>query len=247
MREPPVFGYDRSLMSNSNRTLSPITRERANDAVHSAMRQAILSSVLRPGQRLNIPELADQLNVSLTPVRNAVQLLAAEGLIEVRPRSGTYVASVTVEDVLETFQIRRALECLGAELACQSMNPKEFETLRALLAAMRKPIRNDEERAQHERDNATFHLSILTAARNARLMDFYNRLNAHIQIARIHAADSDWKSRLKDERMEHEEIVDAIDARDPARAAEAVRAHLDRACASLVQAIRARMLANGAA
>ncbi len=220
--------------------LSPISRERANDAVHAAIRQAILTSVLRPGQRLNVSELADQLNVSLTPVRNAVQLLAAEGLIEVRPRSGTFVANVNAADVLETFQIRRALECLGVELACSQITAAETDRLRDLLTAMRRPIRNDEDREQHQRDNAEFHLSILRAARNGRLLDSYHRLNAHIQIARIHASDAEWKSRLKDERREHEEIADAITARNAELAVRAMRAHLDRACASLMQAIRAK-------
>lgn len=218
--------------------LRPITRERANDAVHAALRQAILTSVLRPGERLNVSELADELNVSLTPVRNAIQLLAAEGLIDVRPRSGTFVASVRASDVVETFQIRRALECLAAELACAQITTHELDHLRDLLGVMRKPIRTEEDRAQHERDNAVFHLTILRAARNSRLIDAYDRLNAHIQIARIHASDTDWKSRLKDERREHEEIVDAIAAHETERAIRAVRAHLDRACSSLLDAIR---------
>lgn len=220
--------------------LSPITRERANDAVHAALRDAILTSVLRPGERLNIPDLAKQLDVSLTPVRNAVQLLAAEGLIEVRPRSGTFVANVSAEDVKETFQLRRALECLAAELACEAMSAREVAALRGLHRSMCKPIRDERDRAQHERDNVAFHLAILNASRNSKLIDANQRLNAHIQIARIHAADSAWKNRLQDESREHEEIVNAIASKDAARAVQAVRAHLDRACASLVQAIEAK-------
>jgi DNA-binding GntR family transcriptional regulator len=217
--------------------LSPITRERANDAVYSALRQAVLTSVLKPGQRLNSTELAAQLGVSLTPVRNAIQLLAAEGLIEVHPRSGTFVATVNANDVRETFEIRRALECLAVELATARVTGKELDHLRALLAAMKKPVRNEEELLQHQTDNARFHLTILEAARNGRLLDAYQRLNAHIQIARIHAAETDWKSRLKDERLEHEEIVDSIAAADPARAVKAMRGHLDRASVSLIDAI----------
>lgn len=218
--------------------LRPIVRERANDAVHASLRQAILTSTLRPGERLNVSELAEELEVSLTPVRNAIQLLAAEGLIEVRPRSGTFVASVRAADVVETFQIRRALECLAAELACQNITTHELAQLRDLLAVMRKPIHSEEDRAQHERDNAAFHMAILRAARNSRLIDSYDRLNAHIQIARIHASDAEWKSRLKEERREHEEIVDAIATHETDRAVRAVRAHLDRACHSLLEAIR---------
>lgn len=227
--------------------LTPITRERANDAVYSALRQAVLTSVLKPGQKLNVSELADQLGVSLTPVRNAIQLLAAEGLIEVHPRSGTFVATVYVNDVRETFEIRRALECLAVELATIQITNKELDRLRALLAAMKKPVRNEEELLQHQQDNARFHNTILESARNGRLLDAYQRLNAHIQIARIHAAEPDWKSRLKEERNEHDEIVDAIAAGDGPRGARAMRAHLDRACSSLIQSIERKKVEKTAA
>jgi GntR family transcriptional regulator, rspAB operon transcriptional repressor len=217
--------------------LTPISRERANDAVYSALRQAVLTSILKPGQKLNVSELALQLGVSLTPVRNAIQLLAAEGLIEVHPRSGTFVATVNANDVRETFEIRRALECLAVELATTHITGKELDQLRALLASMKKAVRTEEELLQHQQDNARFHMTILESARNGRLLDAYQRLNAHIQIARVHAAEPDWKSRLKDERAEHEEIVDAIASGDGPRGALAMRAHLDRACASLIQSI----------
>ena len=102
---------------------------------------------------------------------------------------------------------------------------------------MKKPVRTEDELLQHQQDNARFHLTILESARNGRLLDAYQRLNAHIQIARVHAAEPDWKSRLKDERNEHEEIVDAIASGDGARGARAMRGHLDRACASLIQSL----------
>ncbi len=220
--------------------LSPITRERANDAVHTALRQAILTSVLRPGERLNIAELAEQLRVSLTPVRNAVQLLAAEGLIDVRPRSGTFVATITLEEVVETFQIRGALESLAAELACSCINAEQIEGMRRLLRALARPVRTIADRHQHERDNAALHMAMVLASRNTRLLEAYHRLNAHLQIARVHSEDSAWKQRLRDERMEHDEIVDALEARDAERAVRAVRVHLDRACQALIRSMEAR-------
>ena len=227
--------------------LSPITRERANDAVYSSLRQAVLTSVLKPGQRLNISDLASQLGVSLTPVRNAIQLLAAEGLIEVHPRSGTFVATVNANDVRETFEIRRALECLAVELASTHITGKQLDQLRTLLGAMRKSVRNPEELLQHQTDNAQFHLLILEAARNGRLLDAYQRLNAHIQIARVHAAEPDWKGRLRDERAEHEEIVDAVAASDPPRASKAMRSHIERASASLIEALERKKSDKAAA
>lgn len=231
------------MMPVSMTKLSPITRERANDAVHTALRQAILTSVLRPGERLNIAELADQLRVSLTPVRNAVQLLAAEGLIDVRPRSGTFVATITAQDVVETFQIRGALEGLAAELACGLITADQVDGMRRHLRALARPVRTVADRQQHERDNAALHLALVVASRNGQLLEAYHRLNAHIQIARVHAEDANWKDRLRDERLEHDEIVDALEARHPERAVRAIRVHLDSACNALTRAFDARQSA----
>ena len=217
--------------------LKPIRQERASDAVYAALRQAILSRVLRSGEKLDVNQLAVQLNVSLTPVRNAIHLLAAEGLIEVRPRSGTCVASVTATDVRETFEIRRALECLAVENACTAITAEELADLRDMLAVLNQPVKEDLERQRHEHHNARFHVAILKAAGNERLIAAYQRLNAHIQIARIHADETGWRLRLDRERAEHVEIVDAIAVRDASRAVQAMRTHIDRACESLVKAI----------
>lgn len=220
--------------------LKPIKQERANEAVHAALKQAILSSLLRPGERLNVPDLAEQLGVSLTPVRNAVQLLAADGLIEVRPRSGTFVARLSAQDVRETFEIRCALECLAAEKAAATMNPVAIRRLRDLLSELNQPISTDEQRAVHERNNTEFHNMIVAAATNQRLLDSYQGLNAHIKIARIHSREVDWRSRLEQERQEHTAIVDAIASHDPVRAAAAMRLHITRACESLAAAVERR-------
>src|SRR4051794_1765784 len=104
-------------------------RERAVDAVYQAIRQAILSSRLKPGERLNVDDLAEKLGVSLTPVRGAIQQLSTEGLIEIRPRSGTFVAQLTERDVEETYKIRCALECLAAEEVIGRLDKAELATL----------------------------------------------------------------------------------------------------------------------
>src|SRR5207237_6695976 len=103
--------------------LTKIHRERAVDAVYQALRQAIVSSLMKPGERLNVDELAAKLGVSLTPVRSAIQQLATEGLVDILPRSGTFVASLSIQDVEETFDIRCALEQLAGEKACRNVTP----------------------------------------------------------------------------------------------------------------------------
>src|SRR6185503_19232983 len=146
----------------------------------------ILGSMMKPGERMNIEELASKLGVSLTPVRHAIQQLSNEGLVEIKPRSGTFVASLSAKDVEETLEIRCALECLAAERAIENISREQIKRLKELLKAMRQPVRNDDERKAHERDNSEFHEVLILASGNQRLREMYAALHAHIQIARIH-------------------------------------------------------------
>jgi DNA-binding GntR family transcriptional regulator len=216
--------------------LTRLKRESAVDAVHNSLRQAILNSLLRPGERLDVSELAEKLGVSLTPVRNAVHLLASEGLVEIRPRSGTFVTVVTAEDVRETFDIRCALECLAAERAIANIGPEEIRRLKTLLKNLRRAGRT----TAHEQYNAEFHLVIVHAAGNKRLLEMYTELNAHIRIARIHAAEADWTERLAQEQSEHEEIVEAIGNHQTGRLIKALRLHIFRARDAMVAAIASK-------
>src|SRR5256885_316654 len=122
--------------------LGKIERRLAVDDVYRAIREAILDRRFPPGMRLNVEELASQLGVSLTPVRTATQLLAAEGLITVHSRRGTFVATLTRRDLEETFDIRCALECLAAEKAAVCLTAEHIERARKLLAVLAKPVKN---------------------------------------------------------------------------------------------------------
>lgn len=220
--------------------LPRLQRERAVDAVYQALRGAIVSYAIRPGDRLNIEELAGKLGVSLTPVRGAIQQLATEGLIEIRPRSGTFVATLSAQDVEETFQIRCALECLAGEAAIGNLGTQELKRLKELLKSLRRTVRNEEDRVAHDRDNSEFHQILVDASRNRRLIEMYEALNAHIKIARVHAGERDWTDRLDDERAEHEAIVAAIESKDAAAITAALRKHIYRAKDALVGAITSR-------
>lgn len=220
--------------------LPRIQTERAVDAAYKALRQAIVSASLAPGARLDVDDIAGQLGVSLTPVRGAIQRLAAEGLVEIRPRSGTLVASLTWDDLKETFQIRAALESLAAELASQTLTPAHLRRLKDLLKALKKPLRTPQDRERHEQLNSEFHQVIINASGNRRLGELYTALHAHIQIARVHASESDWSSRQRQESAEHQAIVAALESHDAAAAADAVRRHVQRAADVLLAALRDR-------
>jgi GntR family transcriptional regulator, rspAB operon transcriptional repressor len=227
------------MMGLTNRMeLGKIERRRAVDDVYQAIREAILDRRFPAGMRLNVDELASQLGVSLTPIRSALQLLAAEGLVEVHSRSGTFVATLSHRDLEETFDIRCALECLAAEKAAE-LTEEHLEKARKLLAMLAKPIKNDGQRKVHEQANSEFHNLIIQSAGNQRLADMYESLQAHIAMCRVHRQDENWELRLPKEQQEHEEIVQAMERRDPKALVKALRNHILRAKEVLVENLRA--------
>jgi DNA-binding GntR family transcriptional regulator len=227
------------MMGLTNRMeLGKIERRRAVDDVYQAVREAILDRRFPAGMRLNVDELASQLGVSLTPIRSALQLLAAEGLVDVHSRSGTFVATLSRRDLEETFDIRCALECLAAERAA-NLTEEHLEKARKLLAILAKSIKNDSQRKVHEQANSEFHNLIIQSADNQRLADMYESLQAHIAMCRVHRQDGNWELRLPKEQQEHEEIVQAMERRDSKALVKALRNHILRAKEVLVGNLRA--------
>jgi DNA-binding GntR family transcriptional regulator len=216
-------------------TLPKLDRTRASDSVFEVLRDSILTRVFRPGDRLDVKAVATQLGVSPTPVKDAINRLAAEGLIDVRPRSGTYVAEISPQAVAETFEIRRALECLAAETLVPRITPELIERFEKLIDALEIPIEDDGTRLIHDESNVHFHLLIVEASGNQRLLELYHSLNAHLTIARIHLRRRPDNARLDQERREHRAIVDAIVARDAKRLVEVLGQHIRRAGQALVE------------
>jgi len=219
--------------------LPRLHRERTVDAVYAVLRDSILTHRMAPGERLHADELTRKLGVSLTPVRHALQQLATEGLVEVKPRSGTFVANLTPKDVAETFAIRRALECLAAEGAIENAGENELRKLKELLQKLSKPVRTDRDRRAHEQHNEEFHKLLVRLGGNHRLCEIYESLNAHLKIARAHRNEADWPARLREEQSEHEAIFEALENRDLEALKSSLTHHIGRAGQCLLAAVSA--------
>ena len=220
--------------------LIKLKRKRATDEVYEALRQAILTRSFKAGERLQVEEIAQKLGVSLTPVRHAIQQLSTEGLIEIHPRSGTYVATLSAHDIEETFEIRCALECLAAEKALSNLADGKLARLRELLKLLGEPVAGENDFRRHEKLNLELHRIIIDTAGNKRLAEMYESLNAHIKIARIHggkAGGNGFSDRLAEEQAEHEAIVDAIESRDSKLVTAALRKHIYRAKDALISTL----------
>jgi DNA-binding GntR family transcriptional regulator len=220
------------------KTLPRLSRSRASDSVFDILRENILGRGFRPGDRLDVRALADQLGVSATPVKDAINRLAVEGLVEIRPRSGTFVAELAPDAVAETFEIRRALECLAAERVVTQLTPDLLARFRDVVDAMDRPVSTERDRTEHERKNVELHTLLVEASGNRRLTELYRSLNAHLTIARIHSRRRPDDDRLEQERREHRAILEALVTRDAAALVSALDRHIRRAGSALVGDLR---------
>ena len=186
-------------------------------------------------------ELAAELGVSLTPVKDALTRLEAEALIQIRPRSGTFVSAVSPDDVAEAFDIRCALECLAAEKALARATHEDVADLRG--SPWRSPnpaTRAHRSAAATRRATSTFTSG---SSRSPAAAGWSRCTRASTRTSRSPASTrvtADWKTRLADERREHLEIVAAFEARDAAALVAALRHHILRAADSLVRDLRQR-------
>ena len=223
-----MAGWQSKNSSGGAAKLPKIRRRRIADEVYDRIRAAILEKNFLPGDRLNIPELATRFDVSQMPVRQAIGRLADAGLVEIKPRSGTFVAKIDAEDVAQSFEIRRALECLAGESAVQNVTDAELARIENLIVELEASVGANGDAERHDQLNTEFHRRIVALSRNGKLVEMYEQLNAHIKIARIHLSSGGWARRVDLEKKEHREIARALRERKASRLVKALRSHIER-------------------
>jgi DNA-binding GntR family transcriptional regulator len=198
-------------------------------SAYERIKEAILSGVLRPLERITEGDVAARLGLSRTPVREAFGLLAAEGLIIVVPQRGSFVSQLRIDDILEIYQIRTPLECMAARIAAETIDESALAELDRLVEG--EAARQGARRARESLDaSAEFHRIVVACVRNRRLEALITQLQSQVHRARVL-----WPStlrRLDETWKEHAELLAAFRARDPDAAERRMRAHLERARAS---------------
>lgn len=222
--------------------LGPLSTESVTDSVYRLLREAILEGTLDLGEQLHPERVAAELGVSRTPVHQALAILGREGLVEVVPRKGTFVARLLMEDVEETLDIRRCLEVLACETAIVKATAKDIQELRLLSKAVKDIISDPS--AQNEVDrirahiiaNFVFHEFLVQLSGNRKLTEIYGHLvKIQQQIAKVRYAGESWKDRVVREVEEHDLIIQALENRDLPALQAHVDQHVRRAKQSLTQ------------
>lgn len=212
-----------------NRKLSPIQLDLyqpLREVVYETLREAIRSGVLTSGERLMEIQVAEELGVSRTPVREAIRRLEAEGLVVMLPRRGTYVSDMSLRDISDVFEIREALEVLAVGLAAERITDMEMEALERMMIEFDEVVTKNDVDGLVELD-IRFHTKLYEASRNIRLITILNNLRE--QTTRFRMTSMSVPGRMQDTLDEHRAIVEALGRRDPEEAAKVTQYHLAQA------------------
>ena len=198
-----------------------------NEQAYRWVRDRLLDRQFGPGEKLSLQALADELGVSRSPVHQALTRLVTEGLVTATRRRGYAVRPITTRLMQETHDARAALEQFAVEEAIDRISPAELAALRAALERTIEPVRDGElvDKLAYLRANEGFHELIVDLPANSVVSDMYRRLNVHRLMARAYLSLS--VSAAGDSSAEHTAIVEALEARDLARARSAVRANAE--------------------
>jgi DNA-binding GntR family transcriptional regulator len=193
------------------------------DQVYTAIRDRITSGSLPRGARVHQEDLAEELGVSRTPVREALRRLAAEGLVEMRTNRGARVADVDQAGMRVSYEARTVIEPGAARLAAGRRLEEPLARMRAAVAAQRRSLRNVQRSFEANRE---FHLALAAASGNEFLTQFAERLWVARIGETIYERQVETQERMLLDVREHEQIIEAIEAGDGRRAESLTRRHL---------------------
>ena len=214
---------DFSMSTEGVKQLPKLARQRLHDTVVEHLRSFIIEGTLGTGTKLNERELCETLGISRTPLREALKVLAAEGLIEISPNRGASVARMSELEIREAFELMSGLEAFAGELACERITADELDEIKALHYAM-IVCKNQNDLPGYYQRNRAIHDLINLAARNSALRQTYMALNWRIQALRFRSnlQTPKWDRAVHD----HEEMIQALEARDGKRLSAILRQHL---------------------
>ena len=207
-----------------------------HQGVLSELRDYIVAGGVPAGARVPERELCERLRVSRTPLREALKVLAAEGLVQLLPHRGAWVRAYSEADMRHLFELVGALEAAASRLACERITQEELLDLRALHMAMYEAyMRRD--LPEYVRLNQAIHLAILEAARNPMLLDTYENLSARLRRLRFAAdaiAGDGWSRAMR----EHEEMIVALGDRNGPVLAEIMHRHIRAKCEAVCKSLQ---------
>jgi DNA-binding GntR family transcriptional regulator len=199
--------------------------EQNDDSLLTRLRELVLGGDYTPGTALSEVRLAELFDVSRTPVREALKQLQVEGLVEIRPKVGTFVRQITRREIVEMFEVKEILEGMAARLMARRGQVPELDVLRANLESSETATRNGDTAAYaalvHE-----FHQTIVRGSDNNKLAEHYTSLMNQLAYHRMVLRSVQHPGRLGRSCAEHRRIVELITEKDGVGAELAMREHV---------------------
>lgn len=207
------------------------------DVVFNTLRQAILRGELKPGERLMEIQLANKLGVSRTPIREAIRKLELEGLVLMIPRKGAEVAEITEKSLRDVLEVRRALEELAVQLACEKITKEEIRELERVAKEFQQVV-NSSDITEIAEVDVCFHDIIYTATDNQKLIQLLNNLREQMYRYRVEYLKRDGV--FPQLIAEHEAIIRHIENNEKEKATEVMCRHIDNQVETVIDVIRAK-------
>lgn len=205
------------------------------DVVFNTLRQAILTGELKPGERLMEIHLANRLGVSRTPIREAIRKLELEGLVTMIPRRGAEVAQITEKSMKDVLEVRRTLDALSAELACERISEEDEKALKEACRKFEEAVKTKDIKMIAKADVA-IHDIIAAATGNQRLIQLINNLAEQMYRYRFeYIKDFSQHERIINE---HRIIYESIVKKDKEAASEMAKTHIDNQEKAVIARIR---------
>lgn len=211
----------------------PTTAERM---VHTILQQRILDGVLRPGERIDLDAIAQELAVSRTPVRTALRQLESEGLVTIYPHRAVMVSELSADDLEQMYAVRIHLESLAAQMAIPHLGEADIAEMREVQRELVQVVDEANPALFAEKDRA-FHLALYRSANNkflSRLIDDLRK--ASLRFLTVYAT----VERLSTAVEEHELIITAAEARDAKKVISLIQQNLERTCSVAAAFLRSR-------
>jgi len=203
-----------------------ISRLPLHEQVAEQIRRMIVKGKLAPGEKIHVTDLAKDMDVSLTPMREALKVLAKENLVELMTNRGARVSDITVEGTRSLFEVISRLEALAAELAAMRITDDELDELEELHASMRQR-HEASELAEYFELNRRIHDLVVDAAKNPDLSRLRTSLSFQVERARfLSVATPGHRDRSM---ADHERLMEALRLRDAQAARDVWQLHLERA------------------
>lgn len=205
------------------------------DVVFNTLRQGILTGELKPGERLMEIHLANRLGVSRTPIREAIRKLELEGLVTMIPRRGAEVAQITEKSLQDVLEVRRAMDALCVELACDRISEEELEQLRQACENFEQATQTREPKKIAQAD-VVLHDIIVRATGNDRLIQLVHNLSEQMYRYRFEYIKdmSNHQGLIEEHRIIYESIL----KKDKETASKTAKLHIDNQETSIMEQIR---------